>query len=63
MTGLIDEELTHHYPDSLKYICHNGAGYDQVDVEACTKKGPNCENANSRNQRLKHSRGSRRFHR
>ena len=39
MTGLVDEELASHYPDSLKYICHNGAGYDQVDVKACTKRG------------------------
>jgi glyoxylate reductase len=41
MTGLVDEELASHYPDSLKYICHNGAGYDQVDVPACTKRGVN----------------------
>ena len=39
MTGFVDEELASHYPDSLKYICHNGAGYDQVDVAACTKRG------------------------
>lgn len=39
MTGLVDEELVSQYPDSLKYICHNGAGYDQVDVPACTKRG------------------------
>ena len=25
-------------PKSLQYICHNGAGYDQIDVEACTKR-------------------------
>jgi glyoxylate reductase len=39
MTGLIDEELVSHYPKSLKFICHNGAGYDQVDAEACARKG------------------------
>jgi len=39
MTGLVDEELASHYPPSLKFICHNGAGYDQVDVPACTKRG------------------------
>jgi lactate dehydrogenase-like 2-hydroxyacid dehydrogenase len=39
MTGLIDEELVSHYPESLKFICHNGAGYDQVDAEACARKG------------------------
>ena len=26
-------------PASLKYICHNGAGYDNVDIQTCTKKG------------------------
>ena len=25
-------------PKSLKYICHNGAGYDNIDVAACTEK-------------------------
>jgi lactate dehydrogenase-like 2-hydroxyacid dehydrogenase len=25
-------------PQSLRYICHNGAGYDQVDVPACTAR-------------------------
>jgi len=39
MTGLVDEELVSHYPESLKYICHNGSGYDQVDAEACAKRG------------------------
>jgi glyoxylate reductase len=39
MTGFIDDELASHYPGSLKYICHNGAGYDQVNVLACTKRG------------------------
>ena len=23
-------------PKSLKYVCHNGAGYDNIDFEACT---------------------------
>lgn len=40
MTGPIDEELISHYPDSLKFISHNGAGYDQIDVVACAKRGP-----------------------
>lgn len=39
MTGLVDEDLVSHYPESLKFICHNGAGYDQVDAVACAKKG------------------------
>jgi glyoxylate reductase len=36
---MVDEELVSHYPDSLKFICHNGAGYDQVDANACAKRG------------------------
>ena len=56
MTGLIDEGLTQHYPDSLEYICHNGAGYDQVDIEACTKKGDQLRQTDFRNQRVKFSR-------
>jgi glyoxylate reductase len=39
MTGRIDADLISHFPDSLQYICHNGAGYDQIDVAACAKKG------------------------
>lgn len=27
--GLFDEELINKLPTSVKYICHNGAGYDQ----------------------------------
>ncbi|CZR59462.1 probable glyoxylate/hydroxypyruvate reductase (D-isomer-specific 2-hydroxy acid dehydrogenase superfamily) [Phialocephala subalpina] len=26
-------------PSSLKYICHNGAGYDNIDIPACTSRG------------------------
>ncbi|KAH6631414.1 D-isomer specific 2-hydroxyacid dehydrogenase [Chaetomium tenue] len=36
VTGKIDGELLDALPDSLRFICHNGAGYDQVDVHACT---------------------------
>ncbi|KUI63485.1 hypothetical protein VM1G_10354 [Cytospora mali] len=39
ITGRIDAELLSSLPDSLRYICHNGAGYDQVDVPACTARG------------------------
>ncbi|EEU43007.1 uncharacterized protein NECHADRAFT_47224 [Fusarium vanettenii 77-13-4] len=35
-TGLVNEELLDALPDTLKFICHNGAGYDQIDVAACT---------------------------
>jgi hypothetical protein len=36
VTGKIDGELLDALPRSLRFICHNGAGYDQVDVQACT---------------------------
>ncbi|KAK7420108.1 glyoxylate reductase [Neonectria punicea] len=36
ITGRIDAELLDALPSSLKFICHNGAGYDQIDVPACT---------------------------
>ncbi|KFY02617.1 hypothetical protein O988_02035 [Pseudogymnoascus sp. VKM F-3808] len=39
ITGPFDEELVAALPPSIKYICHNGAGYDNIDVPACTKKG------------------------
>ncbi|KAL2018302.1 hypothetical protein VTK56DRAFT_965 [Thermocarpiscus australiensis] len=39
VTGKIDGELVRALPDSLRFICHNGAGYDQVDVQACTARG------------------------
>jgi len=39
ITGLIDEELVAALPRNLKFLCHNGAGYDQIDVQACTAKG------------------------
>ena len=38
-TGLFDNELVSVLPKSLKYICHNGAGYDNIDVDVCTMRG------------------------
>ncbi|KAL1632759.1 hypothetical protein SLS58_011340 [Diplodia intermedia] len=38
-TGPFNSELVQALPSSLKYICHNGAGYDNIDVAACTAKG------------------------
>ncbi|KAK8428355.1 hypothetical protein IWX49DRAFT_595385 [Phyllosticta citricarpa] len=38
-TGPFDAELIQALPKSLKYICHNGAGYDNIDVGACSSKG------------------------
>lgn len=38
-TGPFDKELIALLPKSLKFVCHNGAGYDNVDVDALTRKG------------------------
>ncbi|KAI9674729.1 MAG: hypothetical protein M1817_001633 [Caeruleum heppii] len=38
ITGRFDEELVKVLPGSLKFIAHNGAGYDQIDVAACTAR-------------------------
>ncbi|TID04172.1 putative 2-hydroxyacid dehydrogenase UNK4.10 [Colletotrichum higginsianum] len=39
VAGNFDEELISHLPPSLKFICHTGAGYDQIDVDACSRHG------------------------
>lgn len=39
MTGPFDAELISKLPESLEFICHNGAGYDNIDIAACTSKG------------------------
>lgn len=39
ITGNFNEELIAALPKSLKFICHNGAGYDNIDIAACTKRG------------------------
>ncbi|KAF2759043.1 glyoxylate/hydroxypyruvate reductase [Pseudovirgaria hyperparasitica] len=38
VTGPFDQELLDALPKSLKYICHNGAGYDNIDIPSCTSK-------------------------
>lgn len=38
-TGRVDAELVASLPASLRFVCHNGAGYDQVDVPACAARG------------------------
>jgi len=38
-TGPFDEQLVKALPEKMKWICHNGAGYDNIDVEACTARG------------------------
>lgn len=37
--GVFDAELIKALPDSVGWIAHNGAGYDQIDVAACKEKG------------------------
>ncbi|KXX82051.1 Glyoxylate reductase 1 [Madurella mycetomatis] len=44
VTGKVDDELLTALPASLRFICHNGAGYDQVDVQACTARGVRVSN-------------------
>jgi phosphoglycerate dehydrogenase-like enzyme len=39
VTGPFDDELLSILPSSMKYICHNGAGYDNIDIAACSKRG------------------------
>ncbi|KAB5511688.1 D-isomer specific 2-hydroxyacid dehydrogenase [Coniochaeta sp. 2T2.1] len=39
VAGKFDAEFIARLPTSLKFICHNGAGYDQIDVEACRVRG------------------------
>ena len=38
VTGPFDKELIQVLPKSLKYITHNGAGYDNIDVPAATER-------------------------
>lgn len=47
ITGRFDEELVSHLPNSVRYIVHNGAGYDQLDVPALSKKGVQASNVPS----------------
>ncbi|KAF9469996.1 D-isomer specific 2-hydroxyacid dehydrogenase [Collybia nuda] len=37
--GVFDRELINGLPPSVKWIAHNGAGYDPVDVHACIARG------------------------
>ncbi|KAI1312181.1 D-isomer specific 2-hydroxyacid dehydrogenase [Xylaria venustula] len=38
VTGRFDKELIYALPQSVKYLCHNGAGYDNIDTAACTAR-------------------------
>lgn len=37
--GVYDKEIISGLPQSLRWIAHNGAGYDQIDVLACKDRG------------------------
>ncbi|KAJ6116987.1 2-hydroxyacid dehydrogenase [Penicillium capsulatum] len=37
-TGNFDAELLSLLPESVRYICHNGAGYDNLDITTCSKR-------------------------
>ncbi|CAK7216592.1 hypothetical protein SCUCBS95973_002859 [Sporothrix curviconia] len=38
LTGRFDAELVAHLPPSVQFLSHNGAGYDQIDVHACSAR-------------------------
>ena len=44
ITGRFDEELIDVLPSSLKFISHNGAGYDSIDAAACALRGISVSN-------------------
>ena len=37
--GVFDRALIEALPPNVRWIAHNGAGYDQIDVRACKEKG------------------------
>ena len=37
--GIFDKDLVNALPESVKWIAHNGAGYDQIDIAACKARG------------------------
>jgi glyoxylate reductase len=37
--GIFDSDLVNALPESVVWIAHNGAGYDQIDVAACKARG------------------------
>ncbi|KAG6085800.1 hypothetical protein E4U16_000012 [Claviceps sp. LM84 group G4] len=44
ITGRFDAELISHFPASVRFVCHDGAGYDQIDIEPCTARGISVSN-------------------
>lgn len=39
VSGRFDEELVQSLPLSLRFVVHNGAGYDQLDIPSLSKRG------------------------
>ncbi|KAL1955079.1 hypothetical protein VTO42DRAFT_9068 [Malbranchea cinnamomea] len=39
ITGPFNANLLSLLPPSVRFICHNGAGYDNIDISACSKRG------------------------
>jgi lactate dehydrogenase-like 2-hydroxyacid dehydrogenase len=50
--GVFDAEIINALAPSVKWIAHNGAGYDQIDVNACKSKGAAQTSRNARLQVL-----------
>jgi D-3-phosphoglycerate dehydrogenase len=46
ITGRFDAELVAVLPRSWRFLCNNGAGYDQIDVHACSERDPPLRVAN-----------------
>ena len=40
--GIFDKEIVGALTPNVKWIAHNGAGYDQIDVQECKAKGKLC---------------------
>lgn len=38
VSGPFNKELVQALPSSIRYITHNGAGYDNIDIPACTER-------------------------
>lgn len=38
LTGPFDNDLISVLPESVRFICSNGAGYDAVDITACNER-------------------------
>ncbi len=38
ITGRFDKDLADHFPKTLRLVAHNGAGYDQVDIQPLTDR-------------------------